>query len=317
VGAFLFSLTLGLPLLAGLKALQARGSAAAWLRTGAALGLLALLLAWPLPHRTLAQGVVWPAEQALIRAGTDGFVAEWLRADGQAVQAGDAVARLEDEDLAARRATLLADATELDVQLFTALTQAPDEAPALRERLAFSRAEIARLDERLAALAVRAQVAGTVALPRQQDAQGRFLRRGELLGHVLNDAPLTLRVALPQQDAEWLRDSASEVQVRLASEPGTVHAGRIVRDLSGAVSALPSAALGERAGGPVATAADDPDGLRAQSPVVLLDVAVSGLGSRPIGERAHVRIDHGRRSLAARWARQLRQLLLRHFNPSV
>ncbi len=317
VGGLMFSITLGLPLLAGLKALAAQHSAVAWLRVGAALGLLALLLAWPLPHRTLVQGVVWPAEQALIRAGTDGFVAEWLQADGQTVQAGDVVARLEDEELAARRASLLADATELDVQLFTALASAPDEAVALRERLAFSQAEIARLDERLTALAVRAQTTGTLVLPRQQDQQGRFLRRGELLGHVLSDAPLTLRVALPQHEAELLRDSAPEVQVRLASAPQQVQAGRIVRDLSGAVFTLPSAALSDRAGGPLATAPDDPDGLRSASPVVLLDIAVSGLGSRQIGERAHVRLDHGERSLAVRWARQLRQLLLRHFNPSV
>ena len=79
---------------------------------------------------------------------------------------------------------------------------------------------------------------------------------------------------------------------------------------------LPSAALGTLGGGPVPTVADDREGLNTQEPVVLLEVVVPGLSGRHIGERAHVRFDLGRRSLADRGARELRQLLLRHFNPS-
>lgn len=316
-GGLMLGATLVKPLWMGLKALHARPGAAPWLRVGALVAGLLALLCWPLPHRTLAQGVVWPSERALIRAGTDGFVAEWLQSDGQAVQAGTPVALLEDDELAARRAALVADVAEYDVQLFSALANAPDEAAALREKLAFGQAEIARLDERLAALTAHAQSAGRLVVARQIDQQGSYRRRGELLGYLLNDEPLTLRVALPHADADLLQGGAPEVQVRLASDAAQTHGGRIVRDLSAAVSQLPSAALSERHGGPLATTAEDADALTTQAPVVLLDVAVPGLSARHIGERGYVRIDHGRRSLAARGLRQLRQLLLSHFNPSV
>lgn len=316
-GGLMFSATLGKPLWSGWRALRAQAGITPRLRTGAVLAVLLGLLCWPLPHRTVAQGVVWPPESALIRAGTDGFVAEWLQQDGQRLQPGDAVAQLEDGELAARRATLLAEAAEYDVQLFTALASAPDEAATLREKLAFSHAEIARLDERMAALTARAQTAGQLVVARQADQQGSYRRRGELLGYLLNDEPLILRVALPHADADLLREGLGDVQVRLSSQPDVSHPGRIVRDLSAAVSKLPSAALSDKHGGPLATAVDDPDSLTAQTPVVLLDVAVPGLSGRHIGERGHVRIEHDRRSLAARALRQLRQLLLSHFNPSV
>ncbi|WP_415036529.1 PqqD family peptide modification chaperone [Azonexus sp.] len=316
-GGFMLSATLGKPLWLGMKALHARPGATPWLRVGALLTALILVLCWPLPYRSLAQGVVSPPENALIRAGTDGFVTQWLQIDGQAVPANTAVALLEDDELMPRRAALVADIAEYDVLLFSALTNAPDEAAALREKLAFSQIEIARLDERLAALTARTQSAGTLVVARQIDQQGSWRRRGELLGYLLNDEPLTLRVALPHADAALLQGSAPEVQVRLASNAGQTHAGRIVRDLSGAVSQLPSAALSEQHGGPLATRAEDTDALTAQAPVVLLDVAVPDLSARHIGERGYVRIDHGHKSLAARALRQLRQLLLSHFNPSV
>lgn len=316
-GALMLSATVAKPLWAGWRALRTQARPVALARSGALLAAVLALLLWPLPYRSLAQGVVWPPESALVRAGADGFVTHWLQRDGQPLQAGDAVAQLEDDELAARRATLLAETAEYDVQLFTALADAPDEAAALREKLAFNQAEIARLDERMAALTAHAQSSGRLVVARQDDQQGSWRRRGELLGYLLNDEPLTLRVALPQADAELLRAGASDVQVRLASQPDATHPGRIVRDLSAAVSKLPSAALSDRHGGPLATTPDDADALTAQAPVVLLDVAVPGLSGRHIGERGYVRIEHGRSSLAARALRQLRQLLLSHFNPSV
>lgn len=304
------------PLWSALKAVRAQPGAAARLRVGAAVCAVALLLIWPLPHRSVTLGVVLPPEHSLVRAGTDGFLVSWQRADGDRVQTGDTAALLEDDALEARHAAQLAQATELDVQLYAANLQAPHEAAALREKLAFSQAEAARLGERLAARNVQVQAAGRLVLARQQDREGRWVRHGDVIGHVLNDEPMTLRVAVPHADAALLSHAAPAVQVRLASEAGQARTGHVTLHPGAAVMRLPSAALGTLGGGPVPTVADDREGLNTQEPVVLLEVVVPGLSGRHIGERAHVRFDLGRRSLADRGARELRQLLLRHFNPS-
>jgi hypothetical protein len=83
----------------------------------------------------------------------------------------------------------------------------------------------------------------------------------------------------------------------------------------GAVTRLPSAALGQPGGGDIAVDPADKDGLTPQGPVVLLDVEVAQVRSSRIGARAQVRFDHGSMSIARQTVRALQQLLLRHVNP--
>ncbi|HET6787875.1 MAG TPA: hypothetical protein VFH49_07940, partial [Aquabacterium sp.] len=72
-------------------------------RLAALLGLPALLLILPVPDRTVAQGVVWAPDQAMIRPEVDGFIAEVLRGNGEQVKAGEVVLRLQNPQLHAQR----------------------------------------------------------------------------------------------------------------------------------------------------------------------------------------------------------------------
>jgi putative peptide zinc metalloprotease protein len=282
----------------------------------AALTLGAVTLV-PLPFHTVAQGVVWLPEQAQIRVGADGFVRRLAAADGQRVQAGDLILTLEDDRLGAERAAHLADAAELEAQLFDAQSNDPQRAPALRERLAYAQAEAARTEQRIAALEIRSQVAGVLVLPHADDLDGGFRKKGDVLGYVLTGEPLTVRVALPQQDAALVRGDHAAIEVRLAEEHGLPeHAGTIRLDMPQAVERLPSAALGDRGGGRLATDADDKEGLKPASAVVLMDVALKAPPAVRIGGRALVRFDHGWTPLAGQCLRRVRQLVLQHFNPA-
>jgi putative peptide zinc metalloprotease protein len=96
-----------------------------------------------------------------------------------------------------------------------------------------------------------------------------------------------------------------------------------------AVRQLPSAAFGDRHGGPVVTEPEDGDGRRARQPVWVLDlVPVSPhpvTNGMPVDgapaaawrwqERVWVRFDHGRSPLAAQALRAAQQSLLLHFSP--
>ncbi|KQP44263.1 hypothetical protein [Pseudorhodoferax sp. Leaf274] len=288
----------------------------AWLRAslvGAALAAFATLV--PLPQSSVAEGVVWLPENAQLRAGTDGFIAALDAGNGQQVRAGARIALLDDPVLPARRATLAGDVAEADVRLFQAIDRAPQDAPDLRQRLAYHEAELARLDQRLAVRAVTAQADGQLVLQAQDQLVGQFRHRGETIGHVLTAAPTTVRLALPQQQAELVRGRSRGIAVRLLDNPGQAYTGRIALRVPGTLNQLPSAALGEAFGGRIATDPGDPDGLRTRQPVVVMDIDLDTRASPRFGTRALVRFDHGTAPLAQQALRGLQQLLLGHFNP--
>ena len=60
---------------------------------GVAVTLLALVFVVPMPFLTRAEGVLWLPEQAEVRAGTAGFVAEVVAEPGTAVLPGDVLLR--------------------------------------------------------------------------------------------------------------------------------------------------------------------------------------------------------------------------------
>lgn len=284
-------------------------------RAAAALVLIAALLFFvPLPFGTVAQGVVWLPEHSQIRAGTDGFVVDLPVADGQRVAQGEVLVRLRDERLDFELAGLVADQAELETRMFRAIAEAPQEAPQLRERLLYVEAEIERVADQQAQLDIRAQVAGTVVMPRAAEQLGRFHAKGELLGHVATQEALVVRVALPQGDAHLVRERSGPIGVRLPGDSLMAHPARLLRDTLAAVSRLPSAALGDAGGGDIVTNAGEPDGLTALQPVVLMDLEVPDIRSPWVGARVAVRFDHGHLPLAGQIARQVRQLVLQRFD---
>jgi len=282
--------------------------------------LIAVLALMPMPFGTRAEGIVWLPDGAQIRAEADGFISRFAVADGQRVKAGDLLVVMSDELLDAARARAVSNAVELDVQLFDAVAAAPLRAPALRERLLVAQAEVARIDEKIAHLQVRAGADGIVVMPHQAELVGSFHTRGDSIGHLLTDQPMDVRVALPQQDAALVRTQLKDIRVRLAEDGYLDRTARLQLDMPNAVNRLPSAALGDRSGGRIATEGDDKDGLKTRMPVVLMDIAVDAparamAAADRIGGRALVRFDHGSLPLAGQALRAFQQLVLQHFNP--
>ena len=288
-----------------------------WLTSGAA-GVLGLVLLLPWPQRTLVQGVVWPPDLAMLRADEAGTVDAVFARDGQAVRAGDVVLQLANSQLQSTHARQQERVKALEVTLFSALPAGGAGTGDARAGLAAAQVELQRLDERVAALALRSGADGRLALPGAVDLPGQFVRQGGLVGQVITDAAPTVRVALPEADAGTLRQLQGAVSVRLAGSPGTARAAVLLRDSVGAVAQLPSAALSQRHGGDVATDPKDPQDLRPVQPVVLLDVrlaAPADIGDARIGERAWVRFDDGYAPLVLQAVRMVRQQVLRRFNP--
>lgn len=309
------------------QALAQRSSAQRWRRlaaSGAALLVLALLV--PLPQRVQVRGVVWPPDAAQLRADEDGFVVELHVADGEHVDPGAVVLELSNPALRTRLARQEARVGALEAELVQALPgrgrtdggsgELPRAGDAQAE-LERAQSELDRLHERVAALTLRAQAAGRVALPNTDDLPGSYLRRGQLVGQVLGDTPATIRVALPESDARDLLGQTESVSVRLAASAWQVHPAQLLREAAGAIRQLPSAALSQRRGGPIATDPQDPHDLQTLQPVVLLDVRLGPSAAPPLrlGERAWVRVDAGVSPWGWQLARSLQRALMRRFNP--
>lgn len=301
-------------------ALAQQDSRTRWRRAGlVAIAALLLVLGMPWPQSLLVRGVVWPQEQTQLRAEEAGRVEAVFQPDAAPVRAGDAVFRLSNIALETQQARQAARVAALEVALFDALPAGGSASGDARAELAAAQAELARLDERVAALTVRAQVDGRLALPDAQDLPGQHVARGRLVGRVLTDAPPTVRVAVPEAEAGDLRKLAGVVRVRLASSRGVERVASLARDSGGAVAQLPSAALSVRHGGPVLTDPQDPQDLTPTQPVVVLDVVLAQMpegGGARMGERAWVRFEAGSVPLALSLADAVRRQVLQRFNPS-
>ena len=117
---------------------------------------------------------------------------------------------------------------------------------------------------------------------------------------------------IPQSAAARVREGTAGVALRLAADPGTVHASAIRREVPGAADELPHPALGAVGGGPFAVDPSDERGLRTLDPVFLLDVALPPEARvRQIGARVHARFDHGPEPVAWQLARVVRGVFLR------
>ncbi len=290
------------------RALRAAGALSA--------GLVVLLGVVPLPFSSLAQGVVWVPEQAQLRTGTDGFLMAIEARHGDRVEAGQLLARLEDPRLQAEVERYRHRLAALDADLFQAMLRDPVKLRNVEEEMERVRTQLARALELQAALELRAGIGGQLVMPNQADMQGVFVRRGTLLGHILTGEPGRLRVAIEQDVAALVREDTRSVSVRLAEQPGAAFPARLLRAVPAATERLPSAALGDFAGGRLPVDPADQDHLRTPAPVFVIDLNVDGLPPERAGGRGWARFDHGWQPLAVQWGRQLKQLFLRHFNPA-
>ncbi|HTW70838.1 MAG TPA: hypothetical protein VME47_13190 [Acetobacteraceae bacterium] len=284
--------------------------------TGAALACVGLLVfGVKLPYGTVTQGVVWAPPGADLRAGAEGRLTELIAAPGRTLAAGDRVARLSDRVLDARVQLVTTQLREVELRYTAAESVDRVQTGMLRQQIVYFHAELAEMLARHKALDVVAPTAGRFLVSAPRDLDGKFMRRGELIGYVLDDSAANVRVIVPQSEIELVRDDTHGVDLRFASHPmRVVHVRQVSREVPTATRQLPSVALGAFAGGPIAVDPTDDQHLRALEEVFQVDVKLpEGVGGHRLGERVYVRFSHSDRTLAWRIARTVRQLFLRRF----
>ncbi len=320
--AWMLATTFVWPLLKGLHyvlmspALTGRRVRAVALTGGAVLALVGVLAYPPVPHATVAEGVVWVPEDARIVPEVSGQIAEILAESGRRVTAGTALLRLDDPFLASKRAGMEARLAELQARLAAAETASPYEAQLIRNQIAFAETDLAETVRKQRALTVRSPKDGTVVLLKGRDLDGSFAKQGGLLGYVMSGAAPVVRALVPEGDIDLVRSEFRGVAVRLGSAVlSPLGEARIAREYPAATRQLPSRALAVSNGGPFQLDPSDKDGNTLLFPAFAVDVEVaSDLVRDHWGERAWVRFDHGASPVIRRWWRTARQVFLGRFH---
>jgi len=244
----------------------------------------------PFSLYTNAEGIVWVPDQAQIYAEVDGFVTDVTTNPGEYVSSGNSVLLLANPEIDAREKVLSARYKELNTV----------------------EADWRQLQDERTAQTLTSTSNGTFVVPDQQNLIGRYIKKGEAVGYVVNPKELIVRVVVPQTSVGLFSKEASDVSVRLAEQPGLELKADILRQTPAGSLSLPSRALGAAGGGEIAVDTTDAAGTTAVNKVFQLDLTLpensitSGLGTR-----AHVRVNHGREALALQWLRSAKQLLLK------
>lgn len=290
-------------------------------RAGAfvAAGLLAaasLLLAVPLPDRSYAPAVVWLPDDALVRAATDGFLEALLVDDGEAVEVGRPIARLGNSTLLVGLDKVEAEIRQREVERVAAFGVDAKQATTLADELRRLNAERDRQLERIRGLTVTAAAPGTVSLDTRRLRLGQHLEQGQLLGQILPARVSLVRALVSNDDIGAVRQVVDTrpdaVTVSLASG-GRPLPAVVERTVPKGSAALPTAALGDRAGGSIAVASDDPSGQTARDPRFAFDLRLDGPAEVRVGTRALATFSHDDASLVELIGRYARRLFLRHF----
>ncbi|HEX9179494.1 MAG TPA: hypothetical protein VF859_03805, partial [Burkholderiales bacterium] len=174
-------------------------------------------------------------------------------------------------------------------------------------------ADLARARERAGELTVRSPAEGVFVLVTPQDLPQRFVRQGEQLGYVLPSAATTVRVLVPQDRIDLVRNRTEGVSAKLAERLNQTFAAYVRREVPGASDRLPSLALSSAGGGEVALDPYSRGGPKALQSHFEFELDLPDVRPSGIGGRVFVRFEHGRETLARQAYRVLRQLFLQRF----
>ena len=275
----------------------------------------ALALFWiPAPSSLRTEGVIRAPEHAHVRVAAEGFVVRTAARLNQAVRAGEPLLVAENIDAVVAAELLQAQFVETQAQHDAVFRTDLVRASVLREQMQLIATRLEQARARVLDLVLASPSAGVFIMPEIENAPGKFLRRGELLGYVTDFSGLALRVIVPQSDVDRVRSRVQRVEVRPIQHVAEVVTTRILREVPGATDELPSLSLSQAGGGGVGLDPTRPGEARAIESLFLFEVELPPTHLvRTLGSRYHVRFVYDAEPLGVQWARELRGLLLKRF----
>ena len=289
----------------------------ALITTFAAIALiLGALFLVPFPSYSIVDGVIWPSQQAQVRAGTNGFVTKVATTTDQKVRSGDLMMQLDDPFMRARLELIDTQLAGLEIQRSALIRTDRVQSALIAEEIDVVQNDRARLVEELEALDIRAPRVGTAVLPNASDLEGSFVAKGNVIGYVVAQRDTqTVRTVVSQNQIDLVRNDTQSVSVMPVEWGAEPIKAIILREVPGATQQLPTPALGTAGGGNVPVDPSDPNGVQTLGRFFEFEILmVQPSADILLGRRVRVRFDHGTSPLGFQAYRSMRQLFLRLYN---
>jgi putative peptide zinc metalloprotease protein len=262
---------------------------------------------------TLAQGVTWAPQQAVVVAGADGFVRQVPAASGAIVRRGAPLVVTEDPLLALRIRVLEAQLRLLQLRAQAELQQDRVKTELTREQIVSAQAELALARERARDLTILSPADGVFLLPSAEDLPDRYVRQGQEIGYVVRPDTITVRALVAQEDADLVFAHTRRAEVRRAGARYETLPAALRRQVPQATQHVPNPALTHSGGGPVPVDPRDPRAPTALQGWFEIELELPQTRAYTVGERVYVRFEHGWEPLAWRLYRSARQLFMKRF----
>lgn len=278
--------------------------------------ILGALFLVPFPSYSIVDGVIWPSQQAQVRAGTNGFVTKVATTTDQKVRSGDLMMQLDDPFMRARLELIDTQLAGLEIQRSALIRTDRVQSALIAEEIDVVQNDRARLVEELEALDIRAPRVGTAVLPNASDLEGSFVAKGNVIGYVVAQRDTqTVRTVVSQNQIDLVRNDTQSVSVMPVEWGAEPIKAIILREVPGATQQLPTPALGTAGGGNVPVDPSDPNGVQTLGRFFEFEILmVQPSADILLGRRVRVRFDHGTSPLGFQAYRALRQLFLRLYN---
>ncbi|WP_417225272.1 peptidase M50 [Amphritea sp.] len=279
-------------------------------------GIVALLLCvMPLPLTTSIEGVVQMDEQRRVLAKENCFVEQLHQPSGAIVHQGDLLVscinpQLHTEQLVLQQQFLEASAERQGVW------NNPVQLKIYDDQLARLSLEQKESEARLASLNLYAQADGIWSLRNPADLPGMFLKRGDLIGHVISNNNVSILGMVPEADIELVRDKSMAISALQTSDLDSQLTPKSWSVFPAVTKEPVSGILTETAGGSIIM---DPSSSTTGTPQSLRRYFIVALEFERfpnvfVEERIHLKFEHPSEAVIYRLYRLVRRTFLEYFD---
>lgn len=275
--------------------------------------LFSLFALIPFPYATKAEGVFLASELAYVRAKNSGFVSELVAQPGQWVDRDEVLIIMRDQESKAQITILEAQIAEAQERYLSSLSDL-SQSDILKREVEYLQQELQRANERYSSLVIRSQQAGVFDLPESNSLIGRYVNKGDLLGHVVDYDRVKATVLISEDAIEDVQANTERIEVRLVSSPNIIYNGLMERRVPAASKDFPSSVLSVNGGGIIAADPASNGQMQSYERYFHVELAVQDAPVSRLEERIYVMFHHQPEALIHRLYRSVRRVFLRQLN---
>ncbi len=283
---------------------------------GCIAALIMFLTICPFPSSFRAPGVLEAESFIRVVNNAPGYVHKVLVPSGTEVLEGTALMELMNHELSLEIKAVQARLNETLALQMQALDQKQADLAPLKNRLQSIKEKLNNLEEQRSALVVVARGSGTWVSPRSREIEGTWLKRGEEIGSIVNNALFRFSAVVSQEEASRLFDNRiRHAEVRLRGQGETSLEAHEYTFIPFQHETLPSAALGWYGGGEIPVLTGDESGLKTAEPFFQIYADLEQIPSVMYyhGRSGQIRFSLSAEPLVTQWGRKFQQLLQKRY----